>query len=107
MWNTPRSRPAKFAIMVVLAALAASFTASIQPSDVPRTSNWRPVSDDEGVAPRPALEDTPAVEATFLHESYTPWTFATLVLWRPEGALKLQVLQSGPEQAITHSPIDM
>jgi hypothetical protein len=108
MWNTTRSRPAALAIMVALAAMAAAATAATQAGQAhSHASSWRPVTDDEGVAPRPAVENTPAVEATFLRESYAPGTFATLVLWRPEGALTLQVLQSGPEQVITRSHIDV
>ena len=108
MWNTPRSRSKALAIMLVLAALAVpSLVASHHGKTVLPAASWRPASDEEGVAPLPAFENTPAVEATFLRESYAPGSFATLALWRPEGELTLQVLQSGPEQVTTVGNIDM
>src|SRR6266508_2672470 len=65
------------------------------------------VDDDEGLAPRPAFESTPAVAATFLRESYRGGETAYLVLWQRESSLTLQVFHAGPEHVPTIHNIDM
>jgi hypothetical protein len=60
-----------------------------------RTGGNHPAEEFEGFAPRPAWEAMPAVEATFLRDSYRPGATATLVLWRGDTAFTLELFRAG------------
>ena len=62
---------------------------------------------DEGLAPRPKWEAAPSVEATFRRDSYRPGSTATLVLWRREAGLSVQIFRTGPENVQTVGNITM
>jgi hypothetical protein len=65
------------------------------------------VDEDEGVVTNTAQRDAPAVEATFLQQSYRPQSTAKLVLWRDERSVTIQIFRSGPEHARTVGNITM
>ena len=48
---------------------------------------------------RPAFEATPAVPATFLHQSYAPGDEAQLVLWKHEEGFTVQFFRVAPSDA--------
>jgi hypothetical protein len=62
---------------------------------------------EEGLAPRPSWESTPAVEATFLRDSYRPGATASLVLWKPEHGVTIQLFRSGAERQVTIAEVTM
>jgi hypothetical protein len=62
---------------------------------------------DEGLAPRPAWESAPTVEATFLRDSYAPGSTATLVLWKPERHVAIQIFRAGTERQATVGNVTM
>ena len=94
------------------AALAAAATISI-PAATTRAQSWKPsdesyeVEEDEGVVANTAQRDAPAVQATFLHQSYSPGAKAKLVLWQAEAHVTIQVFHAGPEHARTVGNITM
>jgi hypothetical protein len=61
----------------------------------------------EGLAPRPAWEAAPAVEATFLRDSYRPGAAASLVLWHKEQAFTVQLFRAGQSNLAPSSNITM
>jgi hypothetical protein len=94
------------------AALAAAAIISIPPAPT-QDPSWNPssapyeVEEDEGVVANTAERDAPAVEATFLRQSYRPGTIAKLVLWRSEPSVTVQIFHAGPEDTRTVGNITM
>ncbi len=80
-------------LLVLLGALALLAAAS--------TPN-RPFDDEalEGRAPTP-IELQPGVEAAFPRQSYAPGGRASLVIFNRARGLRVQILHSGPEHAVT------
>jgi N,N-dimethylformamidase beta subunit-like, C-terminal len=81
-------------LLIILAAVGVILTS--RPPSVPTTQQWTDIDTDEGLAPRPKWELVPAVQATFLRESYKPGATARLVLWHREGPLTIQFFHAGP-----------
>jgi hypothetical protein len=65
------------------------------------------VEEDEGVVANTAQRDAPAVQATFLQQSYRPGSVAKLVLWRSERTVTVQIFHTGPEHTRTVGNITM
>src|SRR5436189_6467274 len=95
-FNSHISRGAARRTVLILAALLGATFISVPGAALVRSPATIGVETEEGLAPRPKWELAPAVEATFLRESYRPGAVASLVLWRTEQSLTLQVFHAGP-----------
>jgi hypothetical protein len=80
-------------LLIILAAVGVILTSGHRA--VP-AQQYLDIDTDEGLAPRPKWELVPAVEATFLRESYKPGSVARLVLWHKERSLNIQFFHAGP-----------